>query len=148
MKSNFNKIFTWLMIILTVIGVAIVVWGFTGGWQTNNALASDSILNFAYIMVGIAILAILVGVVIGGINDPKSLVRLGISLVAIAAICFVVYLIAPGTPAQGLTSMDQPAAGTLKLTDTVLYLAYLLAIVAVLAIIVGEVRMAITNKRG
>ena len=145
MKS-YNKIFTWLMIVLAVIGVAIVVWGFTGGWETNKALASDAILNFAYIMVGISVLAILVGVIIGGINDPKSLVKLGIGLVAIIAVCLVVYFIAPGTPAQGLT-IEQPSDGTLKLTDTVLYLAYILAAAAVVAIVVGEARMALTNKK-
>ena len=72
---------------------------------------------------------------------------IGIAILAIAAICFIVYLIAPGTPAQGLT-VDQPSAGTLKLTDTVLYLAYFLAILAVIAIIVGEIRMALNNKKG
>lgn len=144
--KNYNKIFTWLMIVLAVIGVAIVIWGFVGGWQTNKAIASDSILNFAYIMVGIAILAIIAGVVIGGISDPKSLVRLGIAVLAIAAVCFLVYLIAPGTPAQGLI-MEQPSAALLKLTDTVLYLAYILAAAAVVAIVVGEVRIAINNKK-
>ena len=93
--KNYNKIFTWLMIVLTVIGVGIVFWGFLGDWMANNALASESILNFAYIMVVLALLAIVVGVVIGGMHDPKSLLRLGISLLIIAAICFVVYLIAP-----------------------------------------------------
>lgn len=145
--KNYNKLFTWLMIVLAVIGFAIVVWGFIGGWETKNALATDAILTFAYIMVGIALLAIVIGVVIGGINDPKSLVKLGITLVAIAAVCFVVYLIAPGTEAKGLL-MEQPGHGTLKLTDTVLYLAYLLAIAAVVSIAVGEVRVAITNKKG
>ena len=61
--------------------------------------------------------------------------------------CFVVYLIAPGTEAKGLL-IEQPAKGTLKLTDTVLYLAYLLAIAAAVSIIVGEVRVAITNRKG
>jgi hypothetical protein len=87
-----------------------------------------------------------VGVVIGGINDPKSLLRLGIALLAIAAICFVVYLIAPGTPAQGLIT-EQPSDGILKLTDTILYLAYILSAAAVIAIIVGEARIAIKNKK-
>ena len=91
--------------------------------------------------------AIITGVVIGGMNDPKSLVKLGIALVAIAAVCFVVYLIAPGTEAKGLL-VEQPGKGTLKLTDTVLYLAYLLAIAAAVSIVVGEVRVAITNRKG
>lgn len=144
--KNYTKIFTLLTIVLAVVGVAIVAWGFVGGWQENNALASDAILSFAYIMVGLCLLSIIAGVVIGGINNPKSLVRLGIGLVAIAAVCFVVYMIAPGTPAQGLIT-EQPNEGTLKLADTVLYLAYILAAAAVVAIVVGEVRIALNNKK-
>lgn len=134
------------MIIFCVIGVGIVFWGFLGDWVANNALASESILNFAYIMIVLAVLSIIVGVVIGGMHDPKSLMRLGISLLIIAAICFVVYLIAPGTPAQGLIT-EQPSDGVLKLTDTVLYLAYILSALAVVAIIVGELRIAIKNRK-
>jgi hypothetical protein len=44
--------------------------------------------------------------------------------------------------------MDQPSAPMLKLTDTILYLTYFAGIVAVLAIVVGEIRLAITNKKG
>ncbi len=134
------------MIIFCVIGVGIVFWGFLGDWVANNALASETILNFAYIMIVLAVLSIIVGVVIGGMHDPKSLMRLGISLLIIAAICFVVYLIAPGTPAQGLIT-EQPSDGVLKLTDTVLYLAYILSALAVVAIIVGELRIAIKNRK-
>jgi hypothetical protein len=144
--KNYNKLFTWLMIIFCVIGVGIVFWGFLGDWVANNALASETILNFAYIMIVLAVLSIIVGVVIGGMHDPKSLMRLGISLLIIAAICFVVYLIAPGTPAQGLIT-EQPSDGVLKLTDTVLYLAYILSALAVVAIIVGELRIAIKNRK-
>ena len=134
------------MIIFCVIGVGIVFWGFLGDWVANNALASETILNFAYIMIVLAVLSIIVRVVIGGMHDPKSLMRLGISLLIIAAICFVVYLIAPGTPAQGLIT-EQPSDGVLKLTDTVLYLAYILSALAVVAIIVGELRIAIKNRK-
>ena len=134
------------MIIFCVIGVGIVFWGFLGDWVANNALASETILSFAYIMIVLAVLSIIVGVVIGGMHDPKSLMRLGISLLIIAAICFVVYLIAPGTPAQGLIT-EQPSDGVLKLTDTVLYLAYILSALAVVAIIVGELRIAIKNRK-
>ena len=38
--KNYNKLFTWLMIVLAAIGFALVVWGFVGGWETKNALAS------------------------------------------------------------------------------------------------------------
>jgi len=38
-------------------------------------------------------------------------------------------------------------SGTLKLTDTMLYLSYFAGILAVLAIIFGEIRIALNNKK-
>ena len=142
--KNYNKIFKWTMILLIVVSVALLVVGFAAGWKEGNV---DTLLGWTYIMVGLAIAAVvIVGLVIGALNDPKSLVRLGIGLVCVAAVCFVTYLIAPGAPAMGL--LEQPSAGTLKLTDTILYLTYFAGIVAVLSIVVGEIRLAITNKKG
>ena len=75
-------------------------------------------------------------VVIGGINNPKSLLKLGLGLVAIAAIVAVAYVLAPGTPAVGY--LGEPVSdGTLKLTDTILNLTYLLFGGALLALVVG-----------
>lgn len=143
MKS-YNKIFKWAMVILIVVSVVLLVLGFTGGWKEGNV---DTLLGWTYCMVGLALAAVvIVGLVVGAINDPKSLVKLGLGLVAVAAVCFIAYLIAPGAPAMGM--LEQPSAATLKLTDTILYLTYFAGIVAVLSIIVGEIRLAITNKKG
>jgi phosphoglycerol transferase MdoB-like AlkP superfamily enzyme len=143
MKS-YNKIFKWAMVILIVVSVVLLVLGFTGGWKEGNV---DTLLGWTYCMVGLALAAVvIVGLVVGAINDPKSLVKLGLGLVAVAAVCFIAYLIAPGAPAMGM--LEQPSAATLKLTDTILYLTYFAGIVAVLSIVVGEIRLAITNKKG
>ena len=143
MKS-YNKIFKWAMVILIVVSVVLLVLGFTGGWKEGSV---DTLLGWTYCMVGLALAAVvIVGLVVGAINDPKSLVKLGLGLVAVAAVCFVAYLIAPGAPAMGM--LEQPSQATLKLTDTILYLTYFAGIVAVLSIVVGEIRLAITNKKG
>ena len=142
--KNLNKIFKWAMVLLIVVSVVLLVLGFTGGWKEGNV---DTLLGWTYCMVGLALAAVvIVGLVVGAINDPKSLVKLGLGLVAVAAVCFIAYLIAPGAPAMGM--LEQPSAATLKLTDTILYLTYFAGIVAVLAIVVGEIRLAITNKKG
>jgi uncharacterized membrane protein len=142
--KNFNRIFKWAMVLLIVVSVVLLVLGFAAGWKEGNV---DTLLTWTYIMVGLALAAvIIVGLIIGAINDPKSLVKLGIGLVCVAAVCFLAYLIAPGAPAMGM--LQQPSAATLKLTDTILYLTYFAGIVAVLAIVVGEIRLAITNKKG
>ncbi|MBQ6014708.1 MAG: hypothetical protein IJL22_00180 [Bacteroidales bacterium] len=144
--KNLNKIFKWAMVLLLVVSVVLLVVGFVGGWKEGNV---DVLLGWTYIMVGLAIAAVvIVGLIIGAINNPKSLVKLGLGLVAVAIVCFIAYLIAPGDPALNLTTMDQPSAPMLKLTDTILYLTYFAGIVAVLSIVVGEIRLAITNKKG
>ena len=143
-----NKVFTWLMILLLVIGAGIVVWGAIVGFASNDGLASSVLLNYAYITVALALLAIIIGFIVGARGDAKSFIRLGIGILAIAAFVFIVYLIAPGKEAIGLVSVEQPSKGMLKLTDTILYMAYILVAVAVVAIIVGEIRMSLTNKKG
>lgn len=145
--NKLNKIFTWGMIGLIAISVIILVWGFSFGWETSGAVAVDVILDWAYIMVLLGILAIVgVGLAIAIKNDPKALVKLGIGLGAAAVLCLVAYLFASGKPAVGLTTLE-PTAGELKLTDTILNLAYITGIGAVLAIIAGEIRMAVTDKK-
>ena len=145
--KNINKIFKWTMVLLIIVSVVLLVWGFAAGWEKGNVATVDALLGWTYIMVGLAIAAVvIVGLVVGAINDPKSLVKLGLGLVAVAVVCFIAYLIAPGSPAMGM--LEQPSQATLKLTDTILYLTYFAGIVAVLSIVVGEIRLAITNKKG
>ena len=142
--KNYNKLFKWVMVLLILASVGILVWGFAAGWKEGNV---DTLLGWTYIMVGLALAAvIIVGLVIGLINNPKSIVKLGIGLVVVALVCLAAYLIAPGAPAMGM--LQQPDASTLKLTDTILYLTYFTGILAILAIVVGEIRLAVTNKKG
>ena len=135
------------MVLLILVSVGILVWGFAAGWNAKADLPVDVLLGWGYLMVGLALAAvILVGLVIGLINNPASIVKICIGIVVIAAICFVAYTIAPGAPAMGM--LEQPEASTLKLTDTILYLTYFAGIAAVLSIVVGEIRLALTNKKG
>ena len=147
--EKYNKIFKWLMLALILIGVAVLVWGFVKGYPATPAADNgtvDPLLYCAYAFFGIALFCIVVfGIAIAAVNNPKSLVKLLIGLVAVAAICFVVYLVSPGAPAVGLLT-EQPSASTLKLTDTVLNLTYVAAALAIVAIICGELISAVRNK--
>lgn len=141
-----NKIFKWLMVVLILISAAIVVWGFSVGFTTNNGRACDVLLYWGYIMVGIALVSwIVVGGIIAVKNNPKSLIKMGGVLVGIVVVCFIAYVLAPANDAVGRAGMD--SYGKLKLTDTILNLTYIFGVLAILSIIVGEVRLAITNKR-
>ena len=138
--KNLNKIFKWILLVLILISVGILIWGFAVDFESNDGTPVDVLLRWAYIMVGIAIATIVViGIAMRAVNDPKSLLKLGIVLVGVAAVCLIVYLVSPGNPAIGLNIAEVPTAGTLKLTDTVLNLTYLTGGLAILTIIVAEI---------
>ena len=134
---KYEKIIKWILVALFIVGIVFSVYGFIVGFESNGNAPVDNLLYCTYAFAGIAILAVLFGViVIGGINNPKSLLKLLLGLVVIAAIIAVAYVIAPGTPAVGY--LGEPVSdGTLKLTDTVLNLTYLLFGGALLALVVG-----------
>lgn len=133
------------MVVLIVISVVILVWGFIAGFESNGQLPVDVLLTWTYIMVIFAILAVIgAGILVGLKNNPKGLVKLLIGLGAVVVVCAVVYLIAPGSPAVGM--LEQPDHGTLKLTDTVLYLTYIAGGLAIAAIIFGEIYKKVNNK--
>lgn len=147
MKLNkFSKI---LMLVLILVSVGLLVWGSVVGFTTNDGQAVDVLFYWAYVMVGLAVASwVLVGLVLMAKNNPKSLIKVGIVLVVAAALAFVAYLLAPGNPAVGRENIS-PAdtLATLKLTDTVLNLTYFAGAAAVVAIIIGEIRLAIINRK-
>ena len=134
---KYDKIIKWVLIALFIVGIVFSVYGFIVGFESNGNAPVDNILYCAYAFAAIALLAVVLGVVvIGGINNPKSLLKLVLGLVAIAAIVTVAYVLAPGTPAVGYLG-DPVSDGTLKLTDTVLNLTYFTFGLSILALIVG-----------
>ena len=144
-----NKFFKILMLVLILVSVGLLMWGSVVGFTTNDGQAVDVLFYWAYVMVGLAVASwVLVGLVLMAKNNPKSLVKVGIVLVVAAALAFVAYLLAPGNPAVGRENVS-PAdtLATLKLTDTVLNLTYFASAAAVVAIIIGEVRLAIINRK-
>ena len=120
-------------------GVVFSFYGFAVGFESNGNAPVDNILYCAYAFAAVAIAAVLFGVlVIGGMNNPKSLLKLLAGVVAIGAVVAVAYVLAPGTPAVGY--LGEPVSdGTLKLTDTILNLTYLLFGGAIVALVVGWV---------
>ena len=136
---KYEKIIKWVLAILFAVGVVFSFYGFAVGFESNNNAPVDNMLYCAYGFALIAILSVLMGVVvIGGINEPKSLLKLFLGLVGAAAIVAVAYFLAPGTPAVGYLG-DPVSDQTLKLTDTFLNLTYLFFGGALLALVAGWV---------
>ncbi|MBO5418531.1 MAG: hypothetical protein J6A22_00465 [Bacteroidales bacterium] len=140
---KYDKIIKWVLVALFVVGAVLSFYGFIVGFESNGNAPVDNMLYCAYAFVGIALLAVLLGVaVIGGINNPKSLLKLGLGCVVIAAVIAVAYVLAPGTPAVGY--LGEPVSDqTLKLTDTILNLTYLLCGATLASLIVAWVVSAI-----
>lgn len=141
-----NKLFKWCLVVLIVISAALIVWGFSAGFTTNDGQATDVLIYWAYAMVALGLLS---WVVLGGIMsvkaNPKSLFKGGLVLVGLAVIVLVAYFLAPAHPAFGREGQD--AVSTLKLTDTMLNLTYFAGVAAIVAIIAGEIRLAINNRK-
>ncbi len=134
---KYEKIIKWILVALFIVGIVFSLYGFIVGFESNGNAPVDNLLYCTYAFAGIALLAVLFGViVIGGINNPKSLIKLLLGLVVIAAIIAVAYVIAPGTPAVGY--IGEPVSdGTLKLTDTVLNLTYFTFGLSIVALVIG-----------
>ena len=140
---KYEKIVKWVLALLFAVGVVFSFYGFAVGFESNGNAPVDNMLYCAYAFALVAVLAVAFGVVvIGGINNPKSLLKLLLGLVVIAAVIAVTYVLAPGTPAVGY--LGEPVSdGTLKLVDTVLNLTYFLFGGALLALVAGWVIGAI-----
>lgn len=139
-----NKIFKWCMVVLIVISAALAIWGAAVGFESNDGQPIDVMLYWAYILIGIAVVAwVIIGGVVMAKDNPKSLLTVALGVVALVVVCLVAYLIASGSPIPG----REDAQSELKLTDTVLNLIYLLGGLAIVAIVVGEVRLSITNRK-
>ena len=140
---KYEKIVKWVLAALFAVGVVFSFYGFAVGFETNGNAPVDNMLYCAYAFALVTILAVLFGVVvIGGINNPKSLLKLLLGLVAGGAIIAVAYVLAPGTPAIGY--LGNPVSdGTLKLVDTVLNLTYFFFGGALLTLVAGWIIGAI-----
>ena len=144
-----NKIFKWGLVVLILISVAILVWGFVAGFADGNVALppTNVLLTWAAIMIGIALFCwVVIGLIISVKNDPKSLLKMGLVLVGVVAVALVAYLLAKGNPVPGYTGKPV-SEGMLKLTDTILILTAIAGVGAIAAIIVGEIRLAIANKK-
>jgi hypothetical protein len=97
-------------------------------------------------MVALVILSLIVVIfIINSINNPFSLVKLLIGILIIGGLIFGAWALAPGDMIQSETmTADQITETDLKMTDTVLYLAYLFFGGTIIALItswiIGAVR--------
>ena len=148
MIQKYAKIIKIVLWVLMILSICVLVWGSIKGFEANDGAATNVLLGWAYIVLGIALASVIcVGLYVTAVTNPKGLIKIGIAVVAAAVLFGICYLLASGAPAVGYTGAKLPTATELKMTDTILNLAYLVGGAAILSIIVSEVYMTIRNKK-
>jgi hypothetical protein len=146
-NQKYAKIFKLCLVALLVVSVVILVWGFFKGFEANDGAATNVLLYWAYAVLGLALASVIcLGLYVTATTNPKGLVKIGIAVVAAAALFGICYLLASGAPAVGYSGATLPSATELKMTDTILNMAYIVGGAAILSIICGEVLMTIRKK--
>lgn len=144
--KNYAKLFKLIMLVLIVLSVAVFLTGWIAGFEAGKGWPVDLLFYWTYVMLAIAGIAIVcVGGYISAKSDASFLKKMLFVIGGTVALVAVVYLLSPGKPAMGM--LEQPSAATLKLTDTILNLTYILAAGAILAIIGGEVYNSVMGKK-
>ncbi|MBR1510840.1 MAG: hypothetical protein IJ623_09340 [Bacteroidales bacterium] len=147
-NQKYAKIFKIVLWVLMILSVCVLVWGFFTGFEANDGAATNVLLYWAYIVLGLAILAVVcLGLYITATTNPKGLIKIGIAVAGVAILFGICYLLASGSPAVGYSGATPPSASELKMTDTILNMAYIVGGAAILSIIAGEILMTIRNKK-
>ena len=147
-NQKYAKIIKIVLWVLMILSICVLVWGSIKGFEANDGAATNVLLYWAYIVLGIALASVIcIGLYVTAVTNPKGLIKIGIAVVAAAVLFGVCYLLASGAPAVGYSGAKLPTATELKMTDTILNLAYLVGGAAILSIVVSEVFMTIRNKK-
>ena len=147
-NQKYAKIIKIVLWVLMILSICVLVWGSIKGFEANDGAATDMLLYWAYIVLGIALVSVIcIGLYVTATTNPKGLIKIGMAVVAAAVLFGICYLLASGDPAVGYSGAKLPTATELKMTDTILNLAYLVGGAAILSIIVSEVFMTIRNKK-
>jgi hypothetical protein len=148
MIQKYAKIIKMILWVLMILSICVLVWGSIKGFEANDGAATNVLLGWAYIVLVFALVSVIcIGLYVTAVTNPKGLIKIGIAVVAAAVLFGICYLLASGAPAVGYSGAKLPTATELKMTDTILNLAYLVGGAAILSIIVSEVFMTIRNKK-
>ncbi|MDR0982893.1 MAG: hypothetical protein LBM07_06605 [Culturomica sp.] len=141
---NYEKILKISTLVLFVVTAVILILFIFGGEVPNQVyytpVYTAAILDWAYILAAIAVIAALIFPIIRLFTRPKQAMKSLIGVLALVVICGIAYLMSDGTPLNivGYTGEDN-VPSTLIYTDMLIYTIYLLFIVLVLALIGTEV---------
>lgn len=141
---NSKKILNILLILMLVITLAVLGLFVFGGELPNQLYTTpvytSALLNWTYVLCGIAVIAALVFPIVRLFTRPKQALKSLIGLVGVVIVVLVAYSLADGTPMdlKGYNGPDN-VPSMLILSDTIIYTMYILFAGAIFAIIGSEI---------
>lgn len=141
---NSNKILNIVTIAMFVVTVVLLGLFMFGGEVPNQQYSTPvytaALLNWSYILFGIAILAAVIFPIVRLVSRPKEAMKSFIGLAAIAIVVLIAYAMGDGTPMK-IVGYDGPdnVPSMLIFSDTILYTMYFLFAGTILAILGTEI---------
>ena len=129
------------MFVITLVVLGLFMFG---GELPNQAyptpVYTSALLNWAYVLCGIAIVVSTAFPIVRLFTRPKQAVKSLVGLVGVAIVIIAAYSMADGTPMElkGYNGPDN-VPSMLLLSDTIIYTMYFLLIGAVLAIFASDI---------
>lgn len=140
MTEKILKIITIVMFAITLVILGMFMFGGDVPDQIYpTPIYTGALLNWAYVLFVIAIIAAIIFPITRLFTRPKQAMKSFIGLVALAVVILFAYLLADGTPLQivGYTGPDN-VPSRLIFSDTIIYTMYFLFAGAIIAILATE----------
>ncbi|MBR2061372.1 MAG: hypothetical protein IJ979_05565 [Tidjanibacter sp.] len=125
----------YVQLVLMLCGVAVFAYFLFAGEAAVGAM-----LTWAYIILGLALASAVVFPLISMFSNPKGAIRTLVGLVVAVAAIFGLYSLSSASPMLLPNGDVFDNVATLKLTDTGLYIAYIVMAAAFAAILFGELK--------
>ncbi|MCK9347246.1 MAG: hypothetical protein M0P40_09135 [Bacteroidales bacterium] len=140
--KKISKITVWVLFAISIILTVLYMINIKGD---NLDAWTYTYLNWAYVMIGLSVLLI---ILLPILTFRQRTVRVK-SLLMVLVIAIVLvggsYLLAPGTPVTMATG-EVKEGSVVKITDTALYMTYILIAFSAIAIIGGSVYNALKKN--
>ncbi len=140
MTEKILKIITIVMFAITLVILGMFMFGGDVPDQIYpTPIYTGALLNWAYVLFVIAIIAAIIFPITRLFTRPKQAMKSFIGLIALAVVILFAYLLADGTPMQivGYTGPDN-VPSRLIFSDTIIYTMYFLFAGAIIAILATE----------
>lgn len=141
MNNKILSIATIAMFVITVVLLGLFMFGGeVPNQQYSTPVYTSSLLNWSYILFGIAIIAAIIFPVVRLATRPKEAMKSFIGLAVVVVLIGIAYAMSDGTPMK-ITGYSGPdnIPSMLMFSDTILYTMYFLFVGAILAIAGSEI---------